>query len=89
MCPRESKPPAEPKEMLRTEEDLDRLMTAVEAHKLEGNKIGEQVAAGAMDTSEALRDASIRDGRLYDELDQIALEREEEFVEGDSQLRGD
>lgn len=87
--PRNRMPPAEPKEMPRTEDDLDRLMTAIESHKLEGNKIGEQVAAGAMDTSEALRDASIRDARLYDELDQIALERDEEFTDGDSQLRGD
>lgn len=85
--PREAKPPAEPVEMPRTEEDLDTLMTAVEAHKIEGHRIGEQVAEGFMDTSEALQLASQRDARLYDILDQMAYEREEEFVDADEQLK--
>lgn len=87
--PRQSKPPAEPQEMPRTESDLDRLMVAVEKHKIHGHKIGEQVKAGVMDTSEALLYASNRDEALYDVLDQIAAEREEEFVNADPQLRGD
>lgn len=85
--PREPKPPAEPIEMPRTEDDLDVLMTAVEVHKIEGHKIGEQVREGFMDVHEAMAAASIRDARLYDTLDQMAYEREEEFVDADEQLK--
>lgn len=73
--------------MPRTEADLDALMTAVEGHKIEGHKIGEQVREGFMDAHEAMQAASVRDARLYDILDQMAFEREEEFVDADEQLK--
>lgn len=85
--PREAKPKAVPEEMPRTEADLDQLMTAVETHKLESHKLGEQYREGFIDPSELIQQVSLRDARLYDILDQMAYEREEEFVNADEQLK--
>lgn len=75
--PRKAKPPARPVEMPRTEHDLDVLMTAVERHKGEGNRLGELYAEGKLDASAILDQAAHADNQLYNILDIIQEEREE------------
>jgi hypothetical protein len=72
--------------MPRTEGDLDWLMTEIEIHKQVSAMIGEKVKSGELTHEEAIDTAAIADAKLYDVCDQIAIEREEEFVAGDEQL---
>lgn len=85
--PKEPKPPAVPVEMPRTEADLDRLMTAVENHKAEGNRLGELLLEGKLKPEEILDQAAVADAKLYDVADEIAIERDMEFTSADEQLR--
>lgn len=87
--PPKPKPPAVPVEMPRTEEDLDLLMTAVEQHKMEGNRLGELLLEGKLVPEEVLTQAGIADGKLYDLCDAIQIERSEEFTDQDEQLKED
>lgn len=85
--PPKSKPPAVPVEMPRTEADLDLLMTAVEHHKMESNRLGELLLEGKLTHEEVLEQAGVADGKLYDLCDALAIERSEEFTDQDEQLR--
>lgn len=85
--PPKPKPPAVPVEMPRTEADLDRVMTAVEIHKAEGNRLGELFLEGKLMPEQILEQAAVADGKLYDICDEIAIERDTEFTDGDEQLR--
>jgi hypothetical protein len=79
--PRKAKPPAVPVEMPRTEGDLDKLATAVEAHMKAGNRIGKALSEGQIEHKEALDQAADADEKLYNTLDAIFQEREEERQE--------
>lgn len=76
--PRKAKQPAVPIEMPRTENDLDRLMRAVEEHSAVGHELGEKLNAGKLSIQEVLARAGRADERLYNICDQIAMERVEE-----------
>lgn len=85
--PRKAKAPARPKDMPRTEGDLDMLMTAIENHKNESHRIGTLVKEDKISDEEIINDSAINDAKLYDICDTIAEERDEEFTKGDPELR--
>lgn len=85
--PPKPKPPAVPVEMPRTEADLDRIMTAVETHKAEGNRLGQLLLEEKLKHEEILEQAALADAQLYDVVDEVAIERGEEFTNSDEQLR--
>lgn len=87
MTPPKPKKKAEPFEMPRTEKDLDDMMTAVEIHKSESNRIGELVLEEKLTPEQIIDESATNDSALYDVLDAIAYEREEQLVKGDEDLR--
>jgi hypothetical protein len=75
MSPRPKKPPADPIEVPRTEDDLDRLMIAIEAHMGETHQLGQLFNEGKLDAAEVLDLAADIDEKLYNVLDTIQAER--------------
>lgn len=84
---RTPKKPARSEDMPRTEVDLDVVMTAIENHKAESNRIGELVLEDKITPEEIIDQSSINDARLYDVCDEVAADRDEEFTKGDPDLR--
>lgn len=73
--------------MPRTEGDLDMLMSAVEIHIQESNRIGTLVQEGKITQEEIIDQSAENDAHLYGICNKIAQERGDEFTEGDPELR--
>jgi hypothetical protein len=87
MTPREAKPSAKPFQMPRTEDDLDKLMKAIEGHKSAGHRIGHLINRGSITAKQALDLAAEADEKLYNHLDTLQMEREE-VVEAERSAAG-
>lgn len=86
--PREKKPPAKPIEIPRTEKDNDTLLTAIEQHQAEGERLGRLFNDGDLDADAVLQQAAERDDRLYAIADIISEEREKEIVKQERMREG-
>lgn len=82
--PRKAKPPAEPIEMPRTEDDLDILMRAIEAHMGHSHRLGELYRDNKLTAEEVLVQAGESDEKLYNILDTVQIEREAEVRQAES-----
>ena len=76
--PRKAKPPAVPISMPRTEQDLEVITSAIEAHMKQGERIGQLYRDKKIDAVEALNQAADADEKLYNINDAIMRQREED-----------
>lgn len=79
--PRKAKPPADPVALDRTEGDLDAIITAVEQHMKESDRLGKALNGKTMTTRQVLEAAAQADEKLYNLVDTIVVERTGEVEE--------